>query len=75
MNTIDSRFSRPSTPIPDTVDLSRRWPSLSLIVDSVLGVARWIVVRAGWWIRDLGSSTQLGPDPEQVAGRQTGART
>ena len=27
------------------------------------------------WLRGVRSSTQLGPDPEQVIGRQTGART
>jgi hypothetical protein len=26
------------------------------------------------WLRDVRSSTHLGPDPEQVIGRQTGAR-
>lgn len=29
----------------------------------------------GAWLRDLGQGSQLGPDPEQVVGRHTGART
>jgi hypothetical protein len=74
MDTIDPRF-RPTTPVADTVDVARRWPSLSLIVDSVQGIAGWMLVSAGGWVRDVGSSTQLGPDPEQVTGRATGART
>lgn len=75
MNTIDPR-SRPSTTqVADPVDLAHRQPSLSLIVDSVQGHAGWMLATAGGWIRDLGSSTQLGPDPEQATGRATGART
>lgn len=40
---------------------------------------RW-VARAIEWIRDLAAScssgsSQLGPEPEQVLGRATGART
>ena len=49
--------------------------SLSPVVDSFLGVVRSMLRAAGRWIRDLGSSIQLGPDNEQVTGRETGART
>jgi hypothetical protein len=75
MNTIDPRFCRPTTQAADTVDPSRRWPSLSLIVQFVQGVAGWMLASPGGWIRDLGTSIQLGPDPERVTGRATGART
>lgn len=75
MNTLDARFRRPRTHVTDTVDDSRQWPQLSLVVDRFLGVIRWMLAAAGAWIRDLGSSTQLGPDPEQVTGRRTGVRT
>jgi len=75
MNTIDPRLRRPRTHVADTVDYSRRWPSLSLVVDSFLRVVRWMLAAPSQWIRDLGSSTHLGPDPEQVIGRRTGVRT
>ena len=75
MNTIDPRLRSPQPHVAEAVGPSRQWPSLSLIVDFVLGVARWVLVSAGGRIRDIGSSTQLGPDPEQVTGRATGART
>jgi len=48
---------------------------LSLVVDSFLRVVRWMLAAPSRWIRDLGSSTHLGPDPEQVIGRRTGVRT
>ena len=75
MNTIDSRRYRPRTHVADTVDVSRPRASLSLHVDSMLQVARRMRSTAGGWLRDLGSSTQLGPDAERVLGRATGART
>ena len=75
MNIIDTRLRRTRSRVSDPVDRSRPGPSFSLIVGAVLGVARWTLVAAGGWTRELGSSIQFGPDPEQVTGRATGART
>lgn len=74
MITLDSHFGH-AHDAADTGNDPERWPSLSLVVDPLLGVVRWMLTAAGRWIRNLGSPTQLGPDPEQQTGRETGVRT
>jgi hypothetical protein len=75
MNTHDPRLHGPSAQVAALIDDSRRWPSPSLLTDAIRGVVGGLLAAAGRWLRDLGSATQLGPDPEQVTGRETGLRT
>jgi hypothetical protein len=75
MNSNDTRLRLRGAHAADSIDYSGRWPSLALLADAILGAAGAMRAGVAGWLRDLGSSTQLGPDAEQVIGRTTGART
>jgi hypothetical protein len=72
MDTNDVHFLRHRAHRGDNIGQPR---TLSLIARSFRSAIEAALAAMRDWFRGWGESTQLGPVPEQIIGRKTGART